>query len=150
VNVNLRPASEEDREWLYALHCRTMRDVIAVTWGWDETWQRDDFDRRFREHEVSIIECERTTSGGLFVERKADSIYIHEVQVLPEYQSRGIGTAVVHHVIDQVTNLGRDVTLSVVAANPRAKQLYERLGFEVTGFEAPFLRMRRSSRPGAA
>ena len=23
--------------FLYALHCRTMRDAIEETWGWDET-----------------------------------------------------------------------------------------------------------------
>jgi len=34
----------------------------------------------------------------------------------------------------------------VVQANPRAKQLYERLGFEVTEFDAPFFRMRHNAR----
>jgi ribosomal protein S18 acetylase RimI-like enzyme len=38
------------------------------------------------------------------------------------------------------------VTLSVLEVNPRARQLYERLGFEVTAFEAPFFRMRHVAR----
>jgi len=73
---------------------------------------------------------------------KPDSLYIVELQVLPELQGRGIGTAVVRKVIEQGANRGVPVTLSVVPANPRAKRLYERLGFEATDVENPFIRMR--------
>ena len=54
----LRAASESDRRFLYGLHTTTMRDVIEKTWGWDEAWQRADFDRRFAEYIVWIIEAE--------------------------------------------------------------------------------------------
>jgi ribosomal protein S18 acetylase RimI-like enzyme len=115
-----------------------MRDVIDETWGWDETWQLRDFDRRFRDYVVSIIECDGHAVGGLLLEWKPDSVYIHELQVLPDHQGRGLGTAVVERVIEEAATRGVPVILSVVPANPRAKQLYERLGFEVTGFEGPF------------
>jgi ribosomal protein S18 acetylase RimI-like enzyme len=146
VDIHLRSASPQDREFLYDLHCRTMRDVIERTWGWDDAWQREDFDRRFCEYVWSIIECDERPAGGLLVEAMADSLYIHELQLLPEYQNRGIGTAVVQRVIDEAAGRGFPVTLSVVQANPRAKQLYERLGFEVTEFDAPFFRMRHNAR----
>jgi len=73
---------------------------------------------------------------------KPDSLYIVELQVLPELQGRGIGTAVVRKVIEQGANRGVPVTLSVVPGNPRAKRLYERLGFGATDVENPFIRMR--------
>jgi ribosomal protein S18 acetylase RimI-like enzyme len=141
VRFKLRPASEDDREFLYTLHCRTMRDVIEKTWGWDEAWQRRDFARRFREYLTSIIECDGRTAGGLLLEWKPDSLYIHEIQLLPEYQSKGIGTEVIGKVIEQAAARRLPVTLSVVPANPRAQLLYERLGFEVTATEPPFIRM---------
>ena len=53
-----------------------MRDVIEKTWGWDEAWQRKDFDRRFNEYLVSIIESEGQAAGGLMLEWKPDSLYI--------------------------------------------------------------------------
>lgn len=146
MEFTLRSASDQDRQFLYALHCRTMREVIEKTWEWDEAWQRNDFDRRFGEYAVSIIEREGRPAGALWLESKPDSIYIHELQVLPEYQGRGIGTAVVRRLIDEASRNGLSVTLSVVAANPRAKLLYERLGFEVTEFDAPFFRMRHNPR----
>jgi len=122
-----------------------MREVIKKTWGWDEAWQLTDFDRRLAAYVVSIIEAEHRAAGSLWLEWKPDSLYIHEVQVLPEFQGKGLGTEVVQHVIKQGAHRRLPVTLSVVPANPRAKRLYERLGFEVTGVEPPFIRMRHSA-----
>ena len=142
MELSLQPASEDDREFLYALHCRTMRHVIEKTWGWDEEWQRRDFDRRFREYLTSIIECDGRHAGGLVLEWKPESLYIHEIQLLPDYQSKGVGTEVIGKVIEQATARRLPVTLSVVPANLRAQRLYERLGFKVTAIESPFIRMR--------
>jgi ribosomal protein S18 acetylase RimI-like enzyme len=141
--LTLRAAAESDREFLYDLHCRTMRKVIETTWRWEDAWQRQEFDRRFGEHSVSVIDVDGRRAGGLFVETKPDSLYIHEIQVLPEYQGRGVGTAVLRDVIERAARRGLAVTLSVVSANPGAKRLYERLGFKVTDVHPPFFRMRR-------
>ena len=50
---------------------------------------------------MSIIEIEDRAAGGLSVEEKPDSIYVHELQVVPERQGQGIGTAVMRHVIER-------------------------------------------------
>jgi len=143
----LRPASESDRAFLYALHCGTMREVIERTWGWDENWQQTDFARRFSEYAVSVIEIDGQPGGGLWLELTPEKLHIVELQLLPEMQGKGIGTAVVQRVIEQGANQGVPVTLSVVRANPLAKRLYERLGFEVCGHEPPFIHMRHNTRP---
>jgi len=142
MKVSFRVASAHDREFLYDLHGRTMRAVIERTWGWDEVWQREEFERRLREYLVSIIEWDGLDAGAIVLESRPDSIYIHEFQVLPEYQDRGVGAAVLRRVIDQAASRGLAVTLSVLRANPRAQQLYERVGFTVTDVEEPFLHMR--------
>ncbi|MBD3886488.1 GNAT family N-acetyltransferase [Phormidium tenue FACHB-886] len=140
----LRSASESDREFLYALHRTTMREVIDNTWGWDDAWQRSDFDRRFGTCAVSIIDIHGRAVGGLWLEATPDSLHIVELQLVPEMQGKGIGSAVVQHVIQQGIDRGLPVTLSVVPANSRAQRLYERLGFEVTGVEDPFIHMRHA------
>jgi ribosomal protein S18 acetylase RimI-like enzyme len=145
VEWQLRPALESDRDFLYALYCTTMRDVIEKTWGWDEAWQQTDFDRRLAAYIVSIVEADHRAAGSLWLEWKPDSLYIHEVQIVPEFQGNGLGTAVVQNVIEQGARRTLPVTLSVVPANPRAKRLYERLGFEITAIEPPFIRMRHSA-----
>jgi ribosomal protein S18 acetylase RimI-like enzyme len=142
----LRSAAESDREFLYALHRTTMHEVIDNTWGWDDAWQRADFDRRFSACAVSIIDIQGRAAGGLWLESTPDSLHIVELQLVPDMQGKGVGSAVVQHIIQQGINRGLPVTLSVVPANPRAKRLYERLGFEVTGVEAPFIHMRHAIR----
>ena len=123
-----------------------MRDVIEQTWGWDDAWRRADFEKRLDACTVSIIEAGSVSVGSLWLEQRPDSLYIHELQVTPPQQGKGIGTAVIEMVIEQGASRALPVALSVVPANPRARDLYERLGFRVTCVEPPFIRMRRDTR----
>jgi ribosomal protein S18 acetylase RimI-like enzyme len=127
-----------------------MRDVIEQTRGWDDAWQLAEFERRFEQFSVSVIEVEARPVGSLWLEQRPDSLYIHELQVTPPQQGRGIGTAVVELVIEQGASHGLPTGLSVVPANPRARALYERLGFRVTCIEPPFIRMRHDTRLAGA
>ncbi len=79
-----------------------MRDAIDATWGWDDNWQRHDFVRRVTEYEVEVIEDDGAACGGLLTEWLPDSLYVHELQLLPSYQGRGIGSHVMRTVIDRV------------------------------------------------
>jgi len=45
-----------------------MREVIEKTRGWDDAWQREDFDRRFDEYVVLLIEREGRPAGGMVLE----------------------------------------------------------------------------------
>jgi len=123
-----------------------MRDVVEQTWGWDEAWQRADFAKRFAESVVSVIEVEGRAAGTVWVQWKPGCLYICELQVSPEFQGRGLGRAALQHMIEQAASRALPVELSVVPANPRAKAWYERVGFEVTGTEPPFIRMRHRAR----
>ena len=46
-----------------------MRDVIEQTWGWEDAWQRADFERRIKEYAVSVIEAGSRPVGGLWLEQ---------------------------------------------------------------------------------
>jgi ribosomal protein S18 acetylase RimI-like enzyme len=55
------------------------------------------------------------------------------VEVLPDYQGRGIGRAVLVHVLEACRGRFEMVDLSVIPVNERAARLYRQLGFEVYG-----------------
>jgi hypothetical protein len=38
--LDLRPASERDRELLWLIQSQSMRPAVEATWGWDEAVQR--------------------------------------------------------------------------------------------------------------
>ena len=68
-----------------------MREVIATTWGWEESWQRTDFARKLTQCEVSIIEIDGQPGGSLWLEMRPDARHIAELQLLPALQGRGAG-----------------------------------------------------------
>lgn len=109
-----------------------MREAIAKTWGWDEAWQRIDFEARFQRYEVSIVEVDGCVTGALWLEWRPAELYVTDLQVLPELQGRGVGTAVLREIIAKAATLGIPVALQVLRVNRRAQRLYERLGFRVT------------------
>ena len=76
MEYHLRRASESDKNFLYSIHRATMRDVIEKTWGWDEAWQRNDFETRFKECLVSIIEADGRDVGSLWLRSRPELLYI--------------------------------------------------------------------------
>lgn len=61
-----------------------------------------------------------------------DEIHINNIAILPELRGQGIGTALMHRVMEEARNLGaKRATLEVRASNEGARKLYERLGFYV-------------------
>jgi ribosomal protein S18 acetylase RimI-like enzyme len=143
VQFVLRPATDDDRGFLYALYCRTMRPLVEQAWGWDDLWQQDDFDRRFRSCTVSVIEVGGEAIGGLMLDhRTAHVIRVIELQIVPERQNCGIGSAVMQSVLKAAHEGQATVTLSVAQANTWARRLYERLGFRAVGQDGPLTQMR--------
>lgn len=67
-------------------------------------------------------------AGLMCIEPIAD---VQTIAVVPEYEGRGIGTALLRELIREGRRRGAaDVLLEVRADNPRAQQLYRRFGFE--------------------
>lgn len=125
----LRPATDDDSEFCYTLHRRSLGPVVAEVFGsWDDAVQREFHARWFDARRLKIIEDDDGTPiGVLDVQDGTDHTYLSRIEVLPEYQSRGVGSAVIRDLLAA----GRPVLLHVFTASPRARQLYERLGFRV-------------------
>ena len=56
--------------------------------------------------------------------------YLFEIAVDPGSQGRGIGSALLRHVLDECDR--RNVPAYLESSNPRNNLLYERLGFQIT------------------
>lgn len=129
----LRDATDADRDWLYALNRAAMREYVEATWGsWDEVFQRERFAELFSPDRFQIIVVEGEEIGVLEARREPDRIHLGEIQLLPKFQSRGIGSAVVGDLLAEAVATDIPVELQVLKVN-RARALYERLGFVVFG-----------------
>jgi len=63
-----------------------------------------------------------------------EDVQVNNVAVHPDFRGRGVGEALMRHVIDKVRASGATfVTLEVRVSNTPAVTLYKKLGFEILG-----------------
>jgi len=136
--VQLRPAKDEDVEFLRILYASTREEELAVTeWSGEQKREfcRMQFDAQaahYREHypaaEYAVIECDGARAGRLYIHRGEREIRIMDLALLPEWRGNGIGTLLLHDLQNEASGRAVPLSIHVERFNP-ALRLYERLGF---------------------
>ena len=129
-SVGYRPATENDMGFLYALHAATMKAYVDKTWGWDDAFQQSILRENFVPAMVQILTFDDKDMGMLSVEERDEDIFLRTIKIQPEFQGKGIGTAIIRKIIADGIQKGKPIRLQVLKVNP-AKELYSRLGFSV-------------------
>jgi len=142
MDISLRPATLEDYDFLWRLHCTTMRAYVEPIWGWDEARQRGLFAERFVVERLQVVEADGAAIGALSVQWSADLLFLKRINLAPELQNQGIGTKLIQDLLVEADERGVAVELSVLRSNP-ARRLYERLGFVVVRETEELFFMRR-------
>jgi ribosomal protein S18 acetylase RimI-like enzyme len=127
--VQLRPATPADKELCYRLHRAAMRPYVEAIWGWDEAVQRDFHSRGFDPTRTQIVTVDGDEAGALIVDHRPSEIYVGRIELHPDYQGQGIGSRLIRRLLHEAAARRQPLTLDVLTANPRAQQLYQRLGF---------------------
>lgn len=141
--ITTRNATQNDYEFLYALNSKAMREYVQATWGWDETWQQNYFKEHFRPEANKIIMLNLEDVGRIEFFNEANAVRVSNIQILPEYQNKGIGSAIMLKIIQQAQDRKQCVTLQVLKVNP-ARRFYERLGFFVEDEDDVHFKMKRT------
>ena len=141
MHIAFRHATSEDFAWCAKLYLAAMDATIRVL-ALDIDRHTADFRKRWEVAEVRIITRDGADIGWLQAAGEGDAVFLKQLFVDAPLRRWGIGTEVMHRLIDEATRGGRAMTLGVVKANP-ARRLYERLGFKVTHEDEHKLYMRR-------
>lgn len=141
--ISLRPATVEDKDFLWSLHRETLREYVDETWGWDGQWQHDRFVDLFDPRDRQIIEADGRAIGVLQVDRRPDWIFLKNIQIVPLHQRRGLGAKIVGTLIEEADERGVPIRLQVLKVNP-AREFYTRLGFREIGMTETHVRMEHS------
>lgn len=138
---HLRPCTDTDHAWAYALKCDAYREIVERQFGpWDEAFQRDLFDQRCWKPAISQLVIVADAPVGLIAwADRGDHVWLDEIQVVREWRGRGLGSILMRDLLGQAHTLGKSLRLQVLHANTRARALYHRLGFEVVGETATHL-----------
>jgi ribosomal protein S18 acetylase RimI-like enzyme len=132
-SIRFTPALPSQREAFREMHHRCYHDVVLRQFGcWDLAQQDGFFEKEWSERLFHTIEEDGCMVGGYAEKESEGCLMLLELQVLPEFQGRGIGTAVIKHMQSRAVKGGRSMSLRVLRQN-RAVNLYAKLGFREVG-----------------
>lgn len=145
--ITLRDATKEDYDFLYRLMEATMKEYYIAAYGsWDEEVEHNFFDESFNEMQYRIIICDGQDVGCLVTVNDESELFVHEIQILPQHQNRGIGKLIMETLIDDSEKTQVPIGLEVLKVNSLAEAFYRRLGFMHVGETTTHKLMRREPR----
>src|SRR5205814_6064531 len=100
-----------------------------VKWQFD--LQRREYDARYPDAEYDVILLDDQPAGRIWIGRDAKEIHLLDIVVLPDFQNRGVGRALLRSLIDEAQLSDKALRHMVFIMNTDAIRFYERLGFVV-------------------
>lgn len=139
-DIHLRPATDQDMEFLYAVYASSRAAEMALV-PWDEAQkvafltmqfrlQHQYYHQQFGEARFDVIELSGKPVGRLYVDERPDEIRIIDIALLEQYRGQGVGTQLLQYILARGQDLQRPVRIHVEKNNP-ALHLYDRLQFHV-------------------
>ena len=133
MDYKIRFATPDDHDLIYALKAESVRPFVEKIWGWDEDYQKKDFDGDFAHmDQFNVIEIDGRFVG--FVQYYFEYPYFEvvEIHLLPEYRGKGIGSQILRYLQKACIAQDRKIRIGCFKENHRAKALYQKLGFMQT------------------
>src|ERR1041385_3701127 len=137
--VELRPISERDDAFLLSVYASTREDELAqAEWGegqkelflrWQFDMQRREYETRFPNADYRVIVLDRQPAGRIWVGADDEQIRLLDIALLPQFQNRGVGTALLERLKTHAAGKGKALRHMVFVLNNNAERFYERLGF---------------------
>lgn len=158
IKLNFRKAELFDVKPVFDFVRKSIKNMDSQgIFQWDELYPvYEDFEQDINKGEAFVAEiqsetnadeniiaafyvlnrdCDDAYKNGKWQYCGEDYIVLHRFCVNPEFQNKGIGYEVCLHIIDKVKQYGiKAIRLDVFSQNPFSLRLYEKLGFETTGY----------------
>lgn len=140
-HIRLAQAGSDDKSYFWRLYQQAMRGHVESQWGWDETWQREDFAKRWQDNDNLLLVSGRLNLGYAQVSRGSGAVlYITMLIIAPQWRNKGIGRQVL--VSLQRAYQAEEITLRVFRCNQQALQFYLNAGFSLSAEEPDFYLLR--------
>jgi ribosomal protein S18 acetylase RimI-like enzyme len=123
-------STKKDKKWLFDLHKKTMKEYVEKIYGWDEHKEQKFFEDLSRISRYHIILENKKRVGAISYNQDDKVIMIFRIEILPEYQNKGIGACILDSFIDLAKRDKKIIELRVFKINP-AQRLYLRKGFSI-------------------
>ena len=139
--VFVRPATGDDVSFLTDVVVVTTRAQGRLPDDFDEdefragftAWTIEQVQGSVEGSETCVIEIDGERAGRLRLVQADDHAELAGLQLLPAHQGHGIGTYLIEQFLVEARRSGLAPRVAVEKDNPRARSLYERLGFVPVG-----------------
>jgi ribosomal protein S18 acetylase RimI-like enzyme len=139
TGLTFRAVTDADLLFLARLYASTrVEELAAVPWSAEQKaafldmqfrGQRADYQHNYPDADWLVLMRAGQDIGRLYLERRPNQHGIIDIAFLPEHRGRGLGTALLHDLLDEAAAAGKAVSIHVEKFNP-AMRLYRRLGFK--------------------
>lgn len=151
MRVELKTITKDDESFLYEVYSSTRRKELD-SWGWsveqmqhflEMQWcaQQISYRQQFPQASHCIITLDNKYIGRLLTEGLPEHYHLIDISILPSSQGNGVGTYLITQLQQKAQKEHKSVILQVLHTNP-ARNLYERLGFQVVSADEVYLKMK--------
>jgi|SRR6266404_886572 len=136
--ISLRDVTPGDEAFLREVYASTRAHELAlVPWSDEqrEAFLRFQFDAQdsyyhaqFPKASYQIVLKDEVPVGRIYVHTRDGETKLLDITILPQFRSAGIGTALIHELLDEARRTNNVVTIWVEHFNP-SQNLFRRLGF---------------------
>lgn len=133
MNIKFRKCTLSDFDFLFKLKKDNFKIYVDNIWGWNDEDQfermRIDLEENLEQKQI-IIFNDIEVGVFSFYMLESDICRINEINLLKEYQGKGIGSYILDKKLQENSEKNIKTILQVFKDNP-AINLYKRLGFKI-------------------
>jgi len=137
----VRPALPQDDPFVYQLAWQVIHDQLYA-WRLEPNLRQALLDLQVRSKlgsyraahphaDHAIIMLDDQPVGHMIIDRAGEFYDLVDISIVPRHRSAGIGTRLILALCMEAEMMQKSVRLFVSVTNPRAADLYKRLGFRV-------------------
>lgn len=138
--LELRPATKSDRGFMQQLFASTRDHLrhlplspLQIERLLEQQYQLQlaHYVRQWPDAHIRIIQLAGKAIGKIVLEESETTLHVLDIAIEPAMRGRGYGTSILRALQAAAEKHGLPIRLSVDRQNPRAKELYLSLGFQV-------------------
>jgi len=129
----------DDSGFVFDVRRRAFREYIELGEGWDDGRELERHIERFGRQRFRVVVVDAADVGYIATAvypatiNFSASLYLHQLMLLPSFQSKEIGSVCLRLLEDEARALGMPIQLRVLRVNLRALALYVASGYEIAG-----------------
>ncbi|WP_026376400.1 GNAT family N-acetyltransferase [Aestuariibacter salexigens] len=136
MDVEFQSATANDKAYFWSLYVKAMRPYIDKIWGWDTTWQEQDFEKRWLDSTNLIIHTEGRPAGFIQTQDHIEFTYVIMFILDTTFRNKGLGASALKLLSEK--SVTKPIQLRVFKINRSAFNFYINHGFEVLDLEESF------------